>query len=231
MTTAECATVIIAAIGCITGVTGFVKSLLADRRVRLEPYFRNVWSEVRSPLDSHMRIIHDLLDILGRSESQECLPLRPKAGVIPQIDNYDWAYDKRLYKLLKSCEGRIQQLDSVVDKYNKLLYPVTTDFAEWVKMKGIHEVAVKEAVDKGQKQQEELEEVRARNVERAETVLEIARRYIDPEKENVGDLKKSEDYQRDLSVLRARVQESIRELRHIMEDIQKRADFHTRRFS
>jgi len=57
MTTAQWATVIIATFGCITGVAGFIKSLLVDRRVRLEPYLKNVWSEVRLPLDSYMRII------------------------------------------------------------------------------------------------------------------------------------------------------------------------------
>lgn len=118
-----------------------------------------------------------------------------------------------------------------MDEYNRLLYPSTSEFAFWVNIKRpLHEGAVKDAVDKGRKQQEEIENVRAENVERSEAVLAIARRYIDPEKENVRDLEKNEDYQRDLSVLRARVQEFIGGLRHIMKDIQKRADFHTRRF-
>lgn len=231
MTTVEWVTVITAAIGCITGIIGFLTSLLVDRRVRLEPYFRNVWSEVWSPLESQMGIIHEWLGTLERTKSRECLPLSPKEGAIAQIDNYEWVYDKRLYKLLRSYESRIQQLESLVDEYNRLLYPTTPDFAFWCSIKRhLHEGAVKDAVDKGLKQQKELEEVRAKNVERSEAVLAIARRYIDPEKENIKYLEKNEDYQRDLSVLRARVQEFIGGLRHIMKNIQKRADFHTRRF-
>lgn len=230
MTTVEWVAVITAAIGCITGIIGFLTSLLVDRRVRLEPYFRNVWSEVRSPLESQMGIIHDWLGTLERTKSRECLPLSPKEGAIAQIDNYEWVYDKRLYKLLRLYESRIQQIESLVDEYNRLLYPTTSDFT-WDSIKtAIREGAVKDAVDKGRKQQEDIEKVRAENVEWTEAVLAIARRYIDPEKENVRDLEKNEDYQRDLSVLRARVQEFIGGLRHIMKDIQKRADFHTRRF-
>lgn len=232
MTIVDWVTIIVALTGATTGVIALVKSFRVDRRVRLDAYFRNVWSEIRSPLNSDMQTISNWLNTLWSSGAQELLPHIPSKRTVIQIDNYDWAYDKRLCKLIRSYETRIQQLEYVVGQYNWLLYPTTGNCAQWILYgRSLSEGSIADDVEKKLKQPEELEKVRKRNEEQAKTVLEIAQKYIDPEREHSFEvLRQNKDYQRDLGVLRARVRKSIEQARRIMKQIDKTVNFYNRLF-
>lgn len=232
MTIADWVTTVVAVIGSVTGIIALVKTFRVDRRVRLEPYFKNTWLEVQPSINSHMQTISDWLKTLQSMSARKLLSSAPSTRTLVQVDSYNWSYDKRFYKLLRSYETGIQQLKSVVAEYNELLYPTTRDCAEWIIFtRPLQEGSIADAVGKKLRQAEELEEVRNQNNEKAGSILKIARKYIRPEKETSFEvLWQNKDYQRDLGTFRARVQKSVKKTDRIIGQIRERADYYNRLF-
>ena len=135
---------------CVVGVITLICNFTRNRRLKHEPYFRNVWSEIRPPLDSCIEKINKWIGGFKQPRDQyNLLPLL-KNCVLPNFEQYTWGYDKRLYRLLKWYRRRIEQLELEMKKYNKLLYPTTSDFARWLTQeRSLYEGFLQEAVEQG----------------------------------------------------------------------------------
>ncbi len=120
--------IITALSGFVLGLLGFLKSINVDRRVRIEPYFRSVWSSITENIKS---IIDSGESWAGDLERQLAIPNPDgfsnwgSVNTDLQLEEYEWDYDKKIHKLLLQYVSIIDKLSNTVDDYNDVRYLTT----------------------------------------------------------------------------------------------------------
>jgi hypothetical protein len=124
--------IVTAVIGCIIGIAAFIRSGRVDRRTRLEPYFVNIWPGISEWIGSHLNQTESWLNEVETKakKSNEYLPSRKRSSSSPDLNKFDWSYDRSLRKALGNYLECCEALSRDVSEFNNFYDPSSKEFAD-----------------------------------------------------------------------------------------------------
>jgi hypothetical protein len=118
-----------ASAGFVLGFLGYYRSGVVERKVSLQPYFKGVWNHISEDLGSLLKLsegwvlkIENELATTNPEEFSLCLATSKELN----IDNYDWEYDKDIFRKLAKYVYVTSQLHNEVKSFNYYRYFTTS---------------------------------------------------------------------------------------------------------
>jgi hypothetical protein len=196
--------------GFVLGLLGYIRSREVDRRVRIEPYFRNVWRKLSDKIGAMLKDTEKWLDSIEEELSEdnpEKISDDLKSGLGFSLNDYDWEYDKNIFSELNRYLFLIEKLMVSVKEYNLLRHPTTSTAST---LSGLHSIgAIDERSDR-------------------EVVEEVLKRFKISPHAKIRDLQENPKYMATLNseILKVKLTLSeIKTLRHSIKRKKSRYDF------
>lgn len=215
------ATLTTAIIGCILAIISFTRTLLLERRLTLEPYFKANWPNLQKNLSAHLDATRSwIFDVERGKDTRGYFPhpihQMPKIDLDSDIRKYSRQLSKAFDKYIKS----VDQLNSHVSQYNELIDPTTFAFRLLLMSLSVPEEYPNES-----------EEVKKEEQFRVESARKIARKYIGSDKTTNKDLANNLRYQKDLSFLEDQIKGSLEKVKVKQKELSRLVKLYSARFA
>jgi hypothetical protein len=232
-------TIITGSIGACLGIAGFVKSIRTEKKVNIEPYFKNVWREISDHIEGIKNDIeyyqynitfffknfnkYSMLEKIEGSGTPNIYPRR-----VYDITKIDFRYSKKLKRLISKSINDVKRIDALIEQYNRDWYYAHNDFnfdALVDKLlEHIQSVSDKEndkmqnSTNRKQKNQVDIEELEKR-----------LKKYYKTDKIDNLKLRENQKYMNELDGLKQKLISEIKKM-HIDKGLIKLKEFYDKKF-
>jgi len=205
-----------ASIGCVLAMVSFIRTLLLERRLLLEPYFKARWQNLHEIISGHLDSTQSWMFAIQShsNDPTSFLPIMHHRQAI-KLDADVRKYSRQLSRSVDEYKKIVAQLETEVTIYNALIDPITSSFGLSMMLRD----------------PEESKEERQELSNRVESARKIMEEYLGSDAKNtIKDLSDNANYKRDISAIRRNVQKSVTKLEAAHKELSRLVKLYSARF-